>query len=257
MTEGPSRPAPDSGDLQFDRAETSRPPAGLALCAACKRPLGNDYYLVRSARICAFCRESLNRELVGGSGAGRLLKAAFLGLLAALVGGGLWALFIYTTNIMIGFIAVGLGYLVGIAVRKGAGGRGGRRYQVLALSLVYFGVATAYMGLVIAELGKSKAPAGVVQTAGKPPDPKPGDAKESAAPASVHPGAAGCFGALGKFALLYAGMPVLVGKDDPFTFLFLAFALWEAWKLNAGVTVNVKGPFRLGARPGSENSTNG
>jgi hypothetical protein len=39
--------------------------------------------------------------------------------------------------------------------------------------------------------------------------------------------------------------------------LFLAFALWEAWKLNAGVTLKVTGPFRLGTSPGPEKSTNG
>src|SRR5579862_8496462 len=124
MTEGPPPPPPDSGGLQFDRAETSRPPAELAPCAACKRPIGSDYYLVRSARICTSCRESLKKELAAGSGAGRLQKAAFLGLLAALVGGGLWALFIFTPHLMMGFIGVGLGYLVGTAVRKGSGGRG-------------------------------------------------------------------------------------------------------------------------------------
>ncbi|HEV3028799.1 MAG TPA: hypothetical protein VG457_14565, partial [Planctomycetota bacterium] len=118
----------------------------------------------------------------------------------------------------------------------------------------------AYMGLVLAEMGKSKVPAGVEKKAGKPPEPKPGEAKEGAAapaPTPVKPGAAGCFGALGMLALLYAGMPLIVGKEDPFTLLFLAFALWEAWKLNAGVLLKLTGPFRLGVSSGPEKSTNG
>ncbi|HVR86073.1 MAG TPA: hypothetical protein VMU54_17255, partial [Planctomycetota bacterium] len=132
----PMPPPPGPGGLQFDRAETSRPSAEAAACAACKRPLGGEYYLAGSARICESCRIGLGKALAGGSGTGRILKAGMLGLLAALIGGGLWALFIYATTYMVGFIAVGLGYLVGIAVRKGSGGRGGRAYQVLALSLV-------------------------------------------------------------------------------------------------------------------------
>ena len=42
-----------------------------------------------------------------------------------------------------------IGYMVGYAVRKGAGDRGGRRFQVLAVVLTYGAVALAYTPVVI------------------------------------------------------------------------------------------------------------
>jgi hypothetical protein len=248
MTSDPNPPPPGSGGLQFDRAESSRP-KGEAACAACKKALVDQFYVAGAAKICSVCREALQKVLTGGSASGRVLKAALLGLLAALVGGGLWALVIYATNYMIAFVAIGLGYLVGIAVRKGSGGRGGRGYQVLGLSLAYFGVATAYMGLVVADMGKSKSPRTVERTAEKPGSKAPEKLPEPKGSGEVKPAPGGCLGAFGMLALLYAGMPILVGKEDPFTFLFLGFAMWEAWKLNAGLKIRVTGPFRLDVGP--------
>jgi hypothetical protein len=259
MPDDPKPPVPDPGDLQLDRPESSRSLAEAAACASCKQPLGEEYYLTGSAPICEACRIGLAKDLPDKSGMVRILKAAMLGLLAALTVGGLLPLFMNITSSVVGFMAVGLGLLVGIAVQKGSGGRGGRRYQVLAVILVYFGVATAYAGPVMAELGKSKppAPSDAERTAEQSPVPKPGEAKAPSAPVPVKTEAAGCLGALGRLALLYAGMPVFLGKEDPFTLLFLAFWLWEAWKLNADITSKVTGPFRLGADPGREKSTNG
>ena len=47
------------------------------------------------------------------------------------------------TGYEIGIVAIGIGYLVGKAVRKGAGGFGGTRYQVLAVFLTYAAIALA------------------------------------------------------------------------------------------------------------------
>jgi hypothetical protein len=186
-----------------------------------------------------------------------VLKAALLGLLAALVGGGLWAVFISTTGWMMAFVAIGLGYLVGIAVRKGSGGRGGRGYQILGLSLAYFGVATAYMGLVVADMGKGKTSKAVVKTAEKPAAKPSESPSEPMSSEDAKPAAGGCFSAFGMLALLYAGMPILVGKEDPFTLLFLGFAMWEAWKLNAGLRFKLSGPFQRTAGPAPGNPPNG
>ena len=239
MTDDPKHPAPDAGGFEVDHARSSRTPAGDDLCSDCGRPLGGEYYLARSARICGACRIRLQKDLPPGSGRGRVLKAVLLGLVAALLGGGLWPLFISLTSPMVGFVGILLGYLVGIAVQKGSGGRGGRRYQILALSLAYFGLATAYVGPVMVEMGKSKTRAGVERPVGTSPDRGPGEGKEAADGLRM----------LGRIALLYAGMAVVVGKEDPLTLLLLAFALWEAWKLNADIAGTVTGPFRLEADP--------
>ena len=46
--------------------------------------------------------------------------------------------------------------------------------------------------------------------------------------------------------------PVLAGFSSPISGLIYGFALWEAWKINRGVTLTFNGPFGLAAaRPGA------
>src|SRR4029450_6773668 len=70
--------------------------------------------------------------------------AALFGLGAAIAGAILYYAVIAITNFEIGIVAIAIGFMVGWAVRKGAGGRGGRRFQVLALVLTYWAVGLAY-----------------------------------------------------------------------------------------------------------------
>ena len=56
---------------------------------------------------------------------------------------------IAVTNFEIGLVAILIGYMVGYAVRKGAGGRGGLRFQVLAALLTYGAVGLAYTSLAV------------------------------------------------------------------------------------------------------------
>ncbi|MBV8878826.1 MAG: hypothetical protein JO332_02570 [Planctomycetaceae bacterium] len=256
MSDDPKPPAPEPSGLQFDRAESKDPqPAAQVACAACKSPLVDQYFVVRGAKLCPNCSGALNQHLESGSKGARLLKATLLGLLAALVGGGLWALFIVKTNSMWGFVAIGLGYLVGLAVRKGSEGRGGRGYQFLGLALVYVAVATGYMGVIMSELADRKAPA--VQEKKDKPGEKPAPAADASKPIEAKPVEGGCVGAALMFLVFYVGSPLLVGKEDPFTFLFLAIALWEAWRLNAGLNLKVSGPFRLGGTTAPEKAPDG
>src|SRR5439155_3866977 len=49
----------------------------------------------------------------------------------------------------LGIVAIGVGLLVGIAVRKGSGGRGGRKFQALAMVLTYLSITASYVPLVL------------------------------------------------------------------------------------------------------------
>ena len=233
-----------SDELQFDRAEAQGPQRGPQVpCAACKRPLAGEYYLAGGAKICADCKTGLNQYVESGSKKARFLKATALGGLAALVGGILWAVFIVTTNSMWGFVAIGLGYLVGIAVRKGSEGRGGRAYQFLGLGLVYMAVATGYMGIFISQVGGQKpAP---VPAAVQPADPAAEPKADPTAP-SPAPDAGGYLQAWAILLGFYLAGPILIAKVDPFSLLFLAIAFWEAWRLNSGANLKVSGPYKLG-----------
>jgi hypothetical protein len=49
---------------------------------------------------------------------GRTPLALALGLAAALAAGGMWALLVLITNVEIGYAAIGIGFLVGIAMSR-------------------------------------------------------------------------------------------------------------------------------------------
>jgi hypothetical protein len=71
---------------------------------------------------------------------GTTLTAAAAGLAAAIVGGVVWALIVRWTEYEIGFVAWGIGFLVGTAVAFGAGGARGVPLQVLAVVLALAGI---------------------------------------------------------------------------------------------------------------------
>jgi hypothetical protein len=240
--ETPPNP-PGPGGLQFDRVDPG--PAVVAECRACRGPLGTSFYLAGVQKICKTCAEGVRNFLPQGNPTGRVLKASLLGLLAALAGGMAWAFITYKSGSIWGIVAIGMGYLVGIAVRKGAG-TGGRGYQALAIVLTYLAVATGYVGAAIPEIGKTKSTAGAKEKAATPGKSDPAKPATDD-PTKVQAESAGCLSVavmLGGFLL---SVPVLVGIKDPITFFFLAIALWEAWKLNKGVRIDLKGPFSASA----------
>ena len=76
------------------------------------------------------------REEVGGA----LGTAALAGLIAAIVGGVVWGLIVRWSQYEIGFVAWGIGFLVGTAVVMGARGMRGMPYQVVAVVLALVGI---------------------------------------------------------------------------------------------------------------------
>lgn len=72
---------------------------------------------------------------------GRQLPLALLGaVLASVVGGIIWGLITIVTNYEIGFVAVGVGFLAGLAVVKLSGGKKGVQLQVAAVIASLIGI---------------------------------------------------------------------------------------------------------------------
>ena len=153
-------------------------------------------------------------------------------------------------------IVMGVSLLVGGAVRKGSSGRGGWRYQALAMFLTYSAIVATDSSLIAREMTKQfRARADSVKTQA-----------ESAVPAAMtsgivlpadstggvkqaHPGPlAFAIGFAVLLALAYAA-PVLIGVSSPLHFVIAAIALYEAWKLNRGVALRVTGPYQASASP--------
>jgi hypothetical protein len=100
--------------------------------------------------------------------------------------------------------------MVGWAVRKGADGRGGLRFQILAVVLTYWAVGLAYAPLIL---------------------------KDSTMALPV------------QFFYVFA-LPILVitgGGSGIITAIIIAVGLRQAWRMTAVPTLKIEGPYRIGS----------
>jgi hypothetical protein len=249
---------PDA-DIQFDRAEPAQAaPAATSAeeqtkvrCAECAAQL-SSYFDVNGGVRCEACKE----QLVAARTAphlGGVLRAFALGSLAAAVGAGLYYAIAKITGYEIGLVSIVVGLLVGFAVRKGARERGGWRYQAIAMFLTYAAIASTYLpGLFDALERRAAQEKAVAQTS----PPAAGPAAAHAAPPAEETPAEGHSPSFGGFliglAQLFAlglALPFLVGFENVMGLVLIAIALYEAWKVNRGQDLSVKGPFQVGAAP--------
>lgn len=244
-----------SADLQFDSVVGGSAPAGAstpsATCAACERRIDAVYYDVNGVTACEGCRETAAALAETPRGAGPLLKAGVFGLGAGIVGAMIYYAVIALANLEIGIVAILIGYMVGYAVKRGAAGRGGRRFQILAVALTYASVAMAYTPLMfkgVAEAEKDKPSA---SASARPGTQGNADAPASDASRSTAPRSAGGF--LVGLAILFgliAALPVLSIVGSMPSGLISAFIIFvgmrQAWRMTASPTVTINGPYRVG-----------
>jgi hypothetical protein len=140
--------------LQFERAEFAQ---GAALsCAVCKAPINGAYFQVNGQTVCPNCREQVETAVLGGSKGARAFRAFGAGTAAAVAG-----FFIYwgiraATGYEFALVAILVGYMVGVAVRWGAHHRGGVFYQIMAVALTYFSIASNYTPEVLEGMRESR-----------------------------------------------------------------------------------------------------
>jgi hypothetical protein len=83
------------------------------------------------------------------SGPNAVLRAAGAGLVAALVGGIVWGLIVKWTQYELGFVAWGIGFIVGTAVVYGARTLRGIPFQLVAVVFALLGIVLGkYLGFV-------------------------------------------------------------------------------------------------------------
>lgn len=213
-------PEPDNqlqttDDLQFDTAEpTAAVSVPARTCIGCKRPITDTYYAVRGNAICPSCRAALVAPLPG-SEAGRVLKAIVTGVGAGLLGAAIWYAIRRFAHLQLGLVAVMVGFMVGNAVRKASGNRGGVGYQVLAVALTYLCVAANWLPDILEIF------------AGR-----------------FHKNAIGL--EIVKVTMAVLSLPVLLCKTDPILLLIIGFAFYQAWKLNKPRSLSITGPYQVG-----------
>lgn len=230
-------PAQSEGDLDlsFEQADME---SAVVPCARCAQPLSGEYYEADGTSVCAACARIIRYGEPGDSPFVRAARALGLGILAATASGFLWWAIRAATGYEIGLIAVVVGLAVGFAVRFGARARGGWFYQTMGIVLTYLAIVSTY---VPEAMDAIRAP---------PPEdrPSPEEVTVEAAPPPAPPAddiptpivfVIACVIAL--FAPFLAGLENIIGMA------IIAFALWEAWRVNKRPIKKLLGPYALGA----------
>jgi hypothetical protein len=221
-----------------------------ARCARCGAPL-SSYFEVAGSAFCEPCKD-LTVRIHEASHLPTLLRGGGLGLIAAAIGAGIYYAIAQMTGYEFGLMSIVLGLMVGVAVRVGSRGRGGWRYQALAMFLCYAAICSTYIPRVIAaargQAATTPAPdTGSSQTVQASTLVQPAAATPAAPAALEAPPTAGTFfKALGMLFLFSLALPFLAGLENLMGLVIIGIGLYEAWKVNRGAPWSVSGPFLAG-----------
>jgi uncharacterized protein (DUF983 family) len=197
---------------QFATAEYA-PNSSRMKCAACQQPIGGSYFKIKSSPVCADCTEKMRAKIPTDS-PGAFLRAIAFGIAGALIGLALYVAFALATGLIIGWVSLAVGWLVGKAMHLGSGGLGGRRYQVVAVLLTYLAVAMSAVPIALYQNGQ------------------------------IHHIQMG--EVLGRLAWLGLASPILELRDTVsglIGLVILFVGIRFAWRFTAGQTLKVSGPF--------------
>ncbi len=245
--------------LRFDRAayESGGAPAAPS-CGFCKQSIASVYFQVGDEVACHRCRAAIVQKREAGSGFLRFLRASLYGSLAGAVGAAIWYGVRALTGYEVGLIALVVGLLVGGAVRAGSAGRGGWRYQALAMALTYVSIVSTYVPMVVTALYEgathaettAETTAAPVVTSDSTPSSTPASALQAGESRPKTPSAGRLALALGLFAAVVVvfalAVPFLGGLENVIGLVIIAIGLYEAWQMNRRVPLVITGPHRVG-----------
>ncbi len=207
----------ESDSLQFDQAEYSGSADRLD-CAACKNPIGGQYYTVNGQAVCESCSSQFGGENAVDSGpVGRFIKASIFGFIAAAIGTAVYFGILWLTGYEIGLIAIAVGWFVGLAVYTGSDNRGGLVYQILAVVLTYVSICGSFAPLAYQQM-------------------------------SAEADGEAALGGLFLWIILFAfalASPFLGGFENIIGILIIGFGLYQAWQGAASKENLIEGPFTM------------
>jgi hypothetical protein len=201
-----------SPDLQFQKAEFA---GETRVCALCKTPLSGSFYTYAGHPICTGCaaqRSELKQADEVPS------QAVLYGLGAAIAGTVVYAAVSMITGYQLSLISILVGYMVGRAIRTGAGGSGGLKLQILAVALTYLAVTTAPLLEVIFRLHA------VIQI--------------TSIPRLIY------IALISPFLELQASV-----GHGLLNVLIIFFGMSQAWRYTKGAPHTLQGPFQVGTAP--------
>src|SRR6266513_3728592 len=145
---------PGSSTPQFGTAEY-KSSSGPDRCKSCDTTLTSRYFRINGALACENCAERLKQQVPKDSHQA-FVRGIVFGLGGAFLGLILYAAFGILTGLVIGYVSLAVGYIVGKAIKMGSGGMGGRRYQIAAALLTYSSVSIAAIPIFISQIVKDK-----------------------------------------------------------------------------------------------------
>jgi hypothetical protein len=135
---------------QFATAEYAQGSA-TSRCALCSSLISGQYFSVNGRMACAKCaEEARNGQPIDSHAA--FGQGLLYGIGAAVLGLALYATFTIVTHFYFGYVALGVGWLVGKAIMKGSNGIGGPRYQIAAVALTYAAISLAAIPIMLARM---------------------------------------------------------------------------------------------------------
>lgn len=218
-------------------------------CKRCGQPVRDSYYRVNGEIACAQCAEKARLDLPKDSHAA-FSRALLFGAGGAIVGLILYAVFAIATGFVIGYAALAVGYIIAKAMKLGAKGAAGRRYQIAAALFTYAAVSMAAVPVdihYVINQRQARAQTAVQQSQ-----------TDVSAAADQRPQSTSVnWGSL-IWSLLFVGLasPFLELQQNPTSGLIglviLYVGIQIAWKMMAGKpSAGVDGPFRIGAASSS------
>jgi len=252
MSDALNNPSP-----QFGTAEYAGP-GGNDHCQFCHQPIASTYYRINDSLACPGCAEKGRSELSRDTHAA-YTRGLLFGIGAAIVGLILYATFAIATGIIIGYVSLAVGWMVGTAIMKGSGGVGGRRYQITAALLTYAAVSMSAVPIGIHYVNEHRREQKQQLSAKQQPADPEFERQEQAAnpnyvpqPASQpvpHAAPPSMAALLGKLALLGIASPLVEVWDTGPSFgwaiglVILVVGIRIAWRITAGRSLEINGPF--------------
>jgi hypothetical protein len=146
---GFSKNAPQFGTAEYASS------GGPECCKSCNQPIGAEYYRINGVLACQNCAHLAAAKLPKDSHVA-FVRGVVFGVGGAILGMTLYATVEILTGLIIGYVALAVGYIVAKAIKMGSGGVGGQRYQVAAALLTYVAVSMAVVPTGIAQYVKAR-----------------------------------------------------------------------------------------------------
>lgn len=247
----------ESDELDFERATFAEGADTQRTCSVCSESVKDAYYVHMSNTVCEACQPTYAAAQMQSS----FWSALGYGSLAAGVGALVWYGIRELTGYELGLIAIVVGVIVGIGVRKGAGSSRSRGYQVLAVTLAYLSIVSTYVPAFATDFiegaaatdgaGPTSTSDAQLEAGAAQPEADGEDVVPPATPVQVKqadsaPPLLVVFGYL--FGMVMALlMPALMLTDGQVMgVVILGIGVWEAWRRSAhNPEDEIAGPFRI------------